>query len=149
VCLEEYEAKDVVRVLPACGHAFHATCIDAWLRQHPTCPVCRASLRARNACRATPVDYSILVAGADAATTTQHVPASSSGASPQAVGRQQRQADDMERADGLLEIISEEPASSRDTSPVVVAAGGGNHSLCAADAERQSGEGSGGASEHW
>uniref|UniRef100_A0A0D9VGL0 RING-type E3 ubiquitin transferase n=1 Tax=Leersia perrieri TaxID=77586 RepID=A0A0D9VGL0_9ORYZ len=46
VCLEEYEAKDVVRVLPACGHAFHVACIDAWLRQHATCPVCRASLRA-------------------------------------------------------------------------------------------------------
>ncbi|KAF0935257.1 hypothetical protein E2562_031711 [Oryza meyeriana var. granulata] len=46
VCLEEYEAKDVVRVLPSCGHAFHVTCIDAWLRQHSTCPVCRASLRA-------------------------------------------------------------------------------------------------------
>ncbi|AQK71434.1 putative RING-H2 finger protein ATL36 isoform X2 [Zea mays] len=146
VCLEEYEAKDVVRVLPACGHAFHATCIDAWLRQHPTCPVCRASLRARNGCRATPVDYSLLVAGADAAATVQHVPASSSGASPQAVGRQ-RQTDDTGRADGLLEIVSEEPASSRDPSPAVAAAGG-NHSLCAADAERQSGEGSAGASEH-
>uniref|UniRef100_A0A0E0K0K2 RING-type E3 ubiquitin transferase n=1 Tax=Oryza punctata TaxID=4537 RepID=A0A0E0K0K2_ORYPU len=46
VCLEEYEAKDVVRVLPSCGHAFHVGCIDAWLRQHSTCPVCRASLRA-------------------------------------------------------------------------------------------------------
>lgn len=148
VCLEEYEAKDVVRVLPACGHAFHAACIDAWLRQHPTCPVCRASLRARNGCRATPVDYSLLVTGADAAATVQHVPASSSGASPQAVGRQ-RQTDDTGRADGLLEIISEEPASSRDPSPAVAAAAGGNHSLCADDAERQSGEGSAGASEHW
>ncbi|KAG8070877.1 hypothetical protein GUJ93_ZPchr0006g46239 [Zizania palustris] len=46
VCLEEYEAKDVVRVLPSCGHAFHVACIDAWLGQHSTCPVCRASLRA-------------------------------------------------------------------------------------------------------
>lgn len=145
VCLEEYEAKDVVRVLPACGHAFHAACIDAWLRQHPTCPVCRASLRARNGCRATPVDYSLLVTGADAAATVQHVPASSSGASPQAAGRQ-RQTDDTGRADGLLEIISEEPASSRDPSPAAAAAA--NHSLCADDAERQSGEGSAGASEH-
>lgn len=151
MCLEEYEAKDVVRVLPACGHAFHAACIDAWLRQHPTCPVCRASLRAKNGTRATPLDYSLLVAGAAArgpaaAATAHQVPASSSdlGASPPAVGHQ-HQTDDM-GADGLLEIISEEPASSGDPSPAAAAGGGGIHPRCE-DAARQS-EGSTGASEH-
>jgi hypothetical protein len=153
VCLEEYEAKDVVRVLPACGHAFHAACIDAWLRQHPTCPVCRASLRAKNGTRAAPLDYSLLVAGAaargSAAAAQQVVPASSSsdlGASPPAAGHQ-HQTDDM-GADGLLEIISEEPASSGGPSPAAAAAagGGGDHSRCA-DAARQS-EGSAGSSEH-
>ncbi|XP_066331577.1 putative RING-H2 finger protein ATL69 isoform X2 [Miscanthus floridulus] len=148
VCLEGYEAKDVVRVLPACGHAFHAACIDAWLRQHPTCPVCRASLRAKNGTRATPLDYSLLVAGAAArgpvaaaAAAAQQVPASSSdlGTSPQAVGHQHH-TDDM-GADGLLEIISEEPATSGDPSPAAA-----DHSHCA-DAARQS-EGSAGASEH-
>jgi hypothetical protein len=148
VCLEEYEAKDVVRVLPACGHAFHAACIDAWLRQHPTCPVCRASLRAKNGTRATPLDYSLLVAGAaaraPAAATAHQVPASSSdlGASPPAVGHQ-HQTDDM-GDDGLLEIISEEPASSGDPSPAAAAAG--IHPRCD-DAARQS-ECSTGASEH-
>ncbi|XP_066383027.1 RING-H2 finger protein ATL39-like [Miscanthus floridulus] len=140
VCLEEYEAKDMVRVLPTCGHAFHAACIDAWLRQHPTCPVCRASLRAKNGTRATPLDYSLLVAGAAArgpaaAATAQQVPASSSdlGASPQAV-EHQHQTDDM-GDDGLLEIISEEPASSGDPSPAAAAAAG-IHPRCA-DAARQ------------
>ncbi|MCO5602307.1 hypothetical protein L7F22_056436 [Adiantum nelumboides] len=41
VCLGEYEDRDCLRILPQCGHTFHVRCIDAWLRQHPTCPVCR------------------------------------------------------------------------------------------------------------
>ncbi|MQM14975.1 hypothetical protein Taro_047910 [Colocasia esculenta] len=45
VCLAEYKEKDVLRILPYCGHAFHVTCIDIWLQQHSTCPVCRFSLR--------------------------------------------------------------------------------------------------------
>uniref|UniRef100_A0ACD5WWA2 Uncharacterized protein n=1 Tax=Avena sativa TaxID=4498 RepID=A0ACD5WWA2_AVESA len=42
VCLQELEDGDVVRVLPACRHFFHGSCIDAWLRAHSSCPVCRA-----------------------------------------------------------------------------------------------------------
>eukprot|EP01018_Ginkgo_biloba_P016817 Gb_35557 [translate_table: standard] len=45
VCLGEYQEKDMLRVLPNCGHAFHINCIDLWLRQQSTCPVCRLSLR--------------------------------------------------------------------------------------------------------
>ncbi|KAF0890199.1 hypothetical protein E2562_038762 [Oryza meyeriana var. granulata] len=44
VCLAEYEEKDVLRVLPYCGHGFHVACIDIWLLHHSTCPVCRISL---------------------------------------------------------------------------------------------------------
>ncbi|XP_037460374.1 E3 ubiquitin-protein ligase ATL41-like [Triticum dicoccoides] len=42
VCLQELEDGDVVRVLPACRHFFHGSCIDTWLRAHSSCPVCRA-----------------------------------------------------------------------------------------------------------
>ncbi|KAG8390522.1 hypothetical protein BUALT_Bualt01G0092200 [Buddleja alternifolia] len=45
VCLSEYHEEDMLRILPVCGHSFHATCIDIWLQQHSTCPVCRVSLR--------------------------------------------------------------------------------------------------------
>ncbi|XP_020597180.1 RING-H2 finger protein ATL38-like [Phalaenopsis equestris] len=45
ICLSDYQEKDILRVLPYCGHAFHVYCIDVWLRQHWTCPVCRISLR--------------------------------------------------------------------------------------------------------
>lgn len=40
VCVSHMESEDLVRVLP-CMHKFHATCIDNWLRQNPTCPLCR------------------------------------------------------------------------------------------------------------
>ncbi|XVE68618.1 hypothetical protein DITRI_Ditri09bG0082900 [Diplodiscus trichospermus] len=45
VCLSEYHDEDILRILPYCGHSFHVTCIDIWLQQHSTCPVCRISLR--------------------------------------------------------------------------------------------------------
>ncbi|KAB1225330.1 RING-H2 finger protein ATL38 [Morella rubra] len=44
VCLAEFRSDDVLRILPYCGHSFHVNCIDIWLRQHSTCPVCRISL---------------------------------------------------------------------------------------------------------
>lgn len=47
VCLSEFTHGDAVRLLTAvCRHAFHATCIDSWLRAHTTCPVCRSDLDA-------------------------------------------------------------------------------------------------------
>lgn len=41
VCLGAFDAAELLRVLPACRHAFHAECIDTWLLAHSTCPVCR------------------------------------------------------------------------------------------------------------
>lgn len=43
ICLADYKATDMLRVLPDCEHLFHLKCIDPWLRLHPTCPVCRTS----------------------------------------------------------------------------------------------------------
>ncbi|KAB1217847.1 E3 ubiquitin-protein ligase SDIR1 [Morella rubra] len=40
VCLEQVNAGDLIRSLP-CLHQFHANCIDPWLRQQGTCPVCK------------------------------------------------------------------------------------------------------------
>ncbi|CAM0880376.1 unnamed protein product [Alopecurus aequalis] len=45
VCLGAVEEGETVRALPFCRHAFHARCVDAWLRLRPTCPVCRATFR--------------------------------------------------------------------------------------------------------
>ncbi|OAY40719.1 RING-H2 finger protein ATL70 [Manihot esculenta] len=43
ICLADYKNTDMLRLLPDCGHLFHLKCVDPWLRQHPTCPVCRTS----------------------------------------------------------------------------------------------------------
>nr|XP_009761748.1 PREDICTED: RING-H2 finger protein ATL70-like [Nicotiana sylvestris]XP_016512304.1 PREDICTED: RING-H2 finger protein ATL70-like [Nicotiana tabacum] len=43
ICLADYKDKDMLRLLPNCGHLFHIMCIDPWPRLHPTCPICRNS----------------------------------------------------------------------------------------------------------
>ncbi|AQK93030.1 RING-H2 finger protein ATL32 [Zea mays] len=41
MCILELNDGDSVRVLPRCGHRFHADCVGLWLRLHITCPLCR------------------------------------------------------------------------------------------------------------
>ncbi|XP_010694619.1 RING-H2 finger protein ATL11 [Beta vulgaris subsp. vulgaris] len=48
VCLGVFEDDETLRLLPKCGHVFHADCIDTWLRMHATCPFCRAVLLPEN-----------------------------------------------------------------------------------------------------
>lgn len=40
ICLSRFELKSKIRPLP-CNHAFHAKCVDKWLRANRTCPICR------------------------------------------------------------------------------------------------------------
>eukprot|EP00906_Rhabdomonas_costata_P008061 RCo011514 len=42
VCLEDYAPGDAQRAL-RCGHHFHRACVDTWLAQNETCPICRTS----------------------------------------------------------------------------------------------------------
>ncbi|KAJ0771329.1 putative transcription factor C2H2 family [Helianthus annuus] len=39
ICLEDYKPLDVVRLFPECSHVYHVSCIDTWLKTHPTCPM--------------------------------------------------------------------------------------------------------------
>ncbi|XP_056396098.1 E3 ubiquitin-protein ligase RNF128 [Hyla sarda] len=43
VCIEAYKANDVVRIL-TCNHFFHKNCIDPWLLEHRTCPMCKCDI---------------------------------------------------------------------------------------------------------
>ncbi|KAH1073655.1 hypothetical protein J1N35_025983 [Gossypium stocksii] len=45
ICLGDYQEKQVQRIMPKCGHNFHLSCIDLWLRKQSTCPVCRLPLQ--------------------------------------------------------------------------------------------------------
>ncbi|KMT00194.1 hypothetical protein BVRB_1g020100 [Beta vulgaris subsp. vulgaris] len=45
ICLGEYQEKEVLRIMPKCGHSFHLSCIDPWLMKQSTCPVCRLPLK--------------------------------------------------------------------------------------------------------
>ncbi|WOK98938.1 E3 ubiquitin-protein ligase [Canna indica] len=44
VCLSPFYPHDELRLLPACCHAFHSSCVDTWLRSTPSCPLCRTSI---------------------------------------------------------------------------------------------------------
>lgn len=44
VCLNEFQDDETLRLIPNCSHVFHSQCVDAWLVNHSTCPVCRANL---------------------------------------------------------------------------------------------------------
>ena len=44
ICLEPFGGDDGVRVVPACGHLYHAPCIDRWLDMRNSCPVCRCTV---------------------------------------------------------------------------------------------------------
>ena len=48
ICMSEFHVDTIVKKLPNCNHIFHCDCIDAWLRMHNSCPVCRAEIKIPN-----------------------------------------------------------------------------------------------------
>ncbi|KAG8084812.1 hypothetical protein GUJ93_ZPchr0010g9107 [Zizania palustris] len=44
VCLSTMADGEAARRLPRCMHLFHRGCVDVWLREHSTCPVCRVEV---------------------------------------------------------------------------------------------------------
>ncbi|XP_050233593.1 E3 ubiquitin-protein ligase ATL41-like [Mercurialis annua] len=44
ICLEDFESGDLCRHLPLCNHIYHLGCINRWLIEEPTCPICRTSI---------------------------------------------------------------------------------------------------------
>ncbi|XP_065585787.1 LOW QUALITY PROTEIN: E3 ubiquitin-protein ligase RNF128 [Cyrtonyx montezumae] len=43
VCIDLYKPDEVVRIL-ACNHVFHKNCVDPWLLEHRTCPLCKCDI---------------------------------------------------------------------------------------------------------
>ncbi|KAL3081462.1 hypothetical protein niasHS_011706 [Heterodera schachtii] len=48
ICLGEIEKETPVKllaILEPCKHIFHNECISEWLKNHNTCPICRANAK--------------------------------------------------------------------------------------------------------
>ncbi|KAI6177291.1 RING-type domain-containing protein [Aphelenchoides bicaudatus] len=43
ICIDPYRIGDIVRMLP-CRHTYHKPCIDPWLLEHRTCPMCKSDI---------------------------------------------------------------------------------------------------------
>ncbi|XP_063046880.1 RING finger protein 148-like [Engraulis encrasicolus] len=43
VCIDGYKRGEVVMIL-SCGHFFHKACIEPWLLEHRTCPMCKCNI---------------------------------------------------------------------------------------------------------
>ncbi|XP_071303952.1 E3 ubiquitin-protein ligase RNF43 [Agelaius tricolor] len=47
ICLEEFSEGQELRII-SCSHEFHRECVDPWLQQHHTCPLCMFNILARD-----------------------------------------------------------------------------------------------------
>ena len=41
ICWEDFVDGKMCRVLPACNHVFHKSCVGLWLMEKRVCPLCR------------------------------------------------------------------------------------------------------------
>jgi len=44
ICLEKVGSRGEKSCELPCGHAFDKSCLSTWLKEHDSCPVCRAKL---------------------------------------------------------------------------------------------------------
>lgn len=44
ICAQEWQHGEEVRKLTGCRHYFHKMCVDTWLQDHNTCPLCRTNI---------------------------------------------------------------------------------------------------------
>lgn len=45
ICYDEMDREDKSITALDCSHIFHGACIGQWLKEKPTCPICRTRVR--------------------------------------------------------------------------------------------------------
>lgn len=45
ICMLDIRNEDKVLNQPKCDHLYHWSCLKAWLKERPHCPMCRAVIR--------------------------------------------------------------------------------------------------------
>ena len=45
ICIDEFKQSEDVRLLYSCRHVFHVKCVDQWLTDNTTCPICRQDVK--------------------------------------------------------------------------------------------------------
>ncbi|KAK7283476.1 hypothetical protein RIF29_13020 [Crotalaria pallida] len=45
ICLSAFRNGENLKKLSGCEHCFHCECVDKWLMNHSSCPLCRSSLK--------------------------------------------------------------------------------------------------------
>jgi hypothetical protein len=81
ICQMDIIINQVVRKINHCNHIFHQNCIDIWLENHNTCPVCRHNLLSNgndNTTGNTPVNTT----GNTPVNTTGNTPVNTTGNTP-------------------------------------------------------------------
>ncbi|KZV89131.1 hypothetical protein EXIGLDRAFT_618511, partial [Exidia glandulosa HHB12029] len=64
ICLDDYAQSDQVMRLTECTHWMHRSCLEQWLQNARSCPVCRMRVNVvRNSCGSTSATESIAEAG--------------------------------------------------------------------------------------
>uniref|UniRef100_A0A3B5LC66 RING-type E3 ubiquitin transferase n=1 Tax=Xiphophorus couchianus TaxID=32473 RepID=A0A3B5LC66_9TELE len=56
ICLEEFQDGQNVRII-SCAHEFHRDCVDPWLMQHRTCPLCMHNIMASASEKQKPAEF--------------------------------------------------------------------------------------------
>ncbi|XP_067860794.1 uncharacterized protein si:ch211-59o9.10 isoform X2 [Heptranchias perlo] len=48
ICFNDYSPREKLRILP-CLHDYHSLCIDRWLKENSSCPICRVDVNLESA----------------------------------------------------------------------------------------------------
>ncbi|KAK1755796.1 hypothetical protein QBC47DRAFT_401960 [Echria macrotheca] len=112
ICMDEIPKGEEVTVLP-CTHWFHGECVTLWLKEHNTCPICRASIDQRGS-QSSSSQPTPQPASPQSATPSSAFPASSSifgGSGSRSERRTRTLRENQQRLDAIRNMNNMNPTS--------------------------------------